>query len=460
MNVSLKNNDAVSGILKVEIEKNDYAELIDKNLHKLRQKVDMPGFRKGMVPFSIVKKLYGKHAMAEEVNKLVLEKLSSYIFDHDLKILGEPIPNETEQQTIDYDTDENFEFCFDVAFSPDVTVNLTKEDTLNYYQVRIDEAMINAQVNTYLNSYGTYDKSEKVETESLVKGIVTELGDDGEPAADGLLIEEALLMPFYIKDKEEQEKFIGASPEHKIVFNPHKAYEGAEAEIASFLQIDREKAKEIKGDFTFEIKEITCYRPAEPNREFFDRIFGPDVVGDEAAFREKIKDALAEQFASDSDYIFKLDIRYLLLKKAGKVTFAEDILKRCLLFVDKDNITKENVDEKYPKVAEDLTYHLAKEKLVGEYGIKVGEGDIKACGKRTAQAQYAQYYGLLSVPDNILEDHVKELLQQKDTVKALVNVVINEKLSALIKDLITVTVREVTAEELSEISKEHKNKNL
>ncbi|MDR0348108.1 MAG: trigger factor [Tannerella sp.] len=457
MNVSLKNNDAVSGILKVEIEKSDYAELLDKNLHKLRRKVDMPGFRKGMVPLSIVKKLYGKHAMAEEINKLVMEKLSSYIFDHDLKILGEPIPHGTEQKTIDYDTDENFEFYFDVAFSPDIAVELTKTDTLNYYQVRIDDAMIDKQVESYLKYFGSYDTADNVEAEDMVKGIVAEL-EDGQPKAGGILIEDVVLMPLYMKDKTEQEKFIGASPDHTIVFNPYNAYEGAESEIASFLQIDREKVKDTKGDFTFKIKEITRHKPAELNQELFDRIFGSDVVKDEAVFRDKIKEFLTEQFVPDSDYVFRMDMRAMLLKKAGEVTFAEEILKRWLLLVDNDKPTREKVDEDYPKVAEDLTYHLIKEKLARDHEIKVGKEDLEACGKRMVQAQFAQY-GMLSVPDDVLANYVKDLLKKQDTVKNLVNVVIDEKLSVWIKEQITVTVQEVTVEELSEISKELKNKN-
>jgi trigger factor len=452
MNVSLKNNDAVSGILKVEIEKNDYAELLDKNLHKLRQKVNMPGFRKGMVPLGIVKKLYGKHAMVEEINKLVSEKVSSYIFDHDLKILGEPIPNETEQKTIDYETDENFEFCFDIAFSPDIAVELTKEDALNYYQVKIDDEMIDKQIDSYLKNYGSYDTADQVEAEDLVKGIVAEL-EDGEPKDGGILIEEAVLMPFYMKDKAEQEKFIGAAPDQKIVFNPYNAYEGAEVEIASFLRIDKDKVKDTKGDFSFEIKEITRHKPAEPNQELFDRIFGPDAVKDEATFREKMKEFLTEQFVPNSDAIFRRDMRAMLLKKAGEVTFAEDILKRWLLLADKDKTTKEKVDEDYPKVAEDLTYHLVKEKLVRDHEIKVEESDIEAYGKRMAKEQFA-HYGMLAVPDNVLENYVKDMLKKQDTVNDLVNIVITEKLSAWIKEQITVTDQEVTTEELSKIFNE------
>ncbi|MDR1222833.1 MAG: trigger factor [Tannerella sp.] len=450
MDVSLKNSDAVSSIIKVKIEKDDYAALVDKNLHKLRQKVNMPGFRKGMVPLNIVKKLYGKYALAEEVNKLVSENLLSYIREQGLGILGEPIPNETEQKTIDFDTDENFEFYFDVAVSSDIDIQLTKKDKLNYYQIKVDDELIEKQVDSYRKHYGSYDSVEQVEADDLVKGIAVEL-EDGAPKPGGLIVEDASLMPSYIKSKMEQEKFVGAQPGSIIVFNPYEANNGAEAEIAAFLRIDKAQATEMKNDFTFEIKEITRYKPAELNQEFYDRVFGPDVVMDEATFRNEIKDYLAEQLAPESEYKFMEDVRTLLLKKAGNVVFAEDILKRWLL-LSNEKTTKEQVDDEYPKVVEDMTYYLVKEKIVKNNIIMEWE-DLEAMAKRITQAQFAQY-GILSVPDDVLEKYAKDMLNKQETAKKLVNRVIEEKLSAWIKSNITVTVKEVTVEEFGKVLEE------
>jgi trigger factor len=451
MNVSLKNNDAVSGVLKVEIEKNDYADLVDKNLQKLRKQVNMPGFRKGMVPFSIVKKLYGKHAVAEEVNKLVLEKLRAYIRDNDVKVLGEPILKESEQMLVDFDTDENMEFCFDVALSPEIGFKLTKEDKITYYQTIVDDAMVDEQIDSYCKNLGSYDKVDKVEETDLVKGVVAEL-ESGEPKAGGILVEEAVLMPSYLKEETEQKKFIGAELNSKIVFNPYKAYNGVEVEIASFLKIDEEKVKETKSDFAFEINEITRYKPAELNQEFFDRIYGQDVVKDEAEFRNKVRETLSRQFLSESDYRFMQDVRVFLVRKVDDVAFAEDILKRWL-FLANDKTTREQVDNDYPKVIEDLKYHFAKDKLVEENNVKVEAEEVEAYARRLVKVQFAQY-GLTSIPDDLLEDYTKEMLGKEDTVRNLVNRILNEKISSLVKKMITVEVKEVTAEEFGKIEEE------
>ena len=451
MNVSLQNNGAVSGVLKVDIEKNDYAEQLSKNLQKLRQQVNMPGFRKGMVPIGIVKKLYGKQAMAEEVNKLVSEKLFSYIRENNIKVLGEPIPNETEQKEINFDTDENFEFCFDIALSPEIDIKLTKKDKLTLYHITIDDEAIDKQIDSYRRNYGEYDKADEVEGEDLVKGTIVEL-EDGAPKSAGIFIEDAVLMPSYMKGKMEQKKFLGAKLESKIVFNPYKAYKGAEAELASFLRISKDEVKDMKSDFSFEIKEITRHKSAELNQEFFDRIFGPDVVKSETEFREKIKEYLAEQFEPQCEYKFMNDVRVMLTHKAGDVTFAEDILKRWLLMSD-EKATKEAVDNDYPKVVEDLKYHLAKEKLVKENDIKVEKEEIEEFGKRVAKAQFAQY-GMLSAPDDVLDNYVKDMMKKQETVNNIVDRVIDEKLSVLMKNITTVKEEEITFEEFGKIMEE------
>jgi len=453
MNVSFKSNDAISGILKIDIEKNDYAEQLSKNLQKLRQKVNMPGFRKGMVPVGMVKKLYGKQAMAEEVNNLVSEKLFSYIRDNDIKILGEPIPSETEQKAINFDTDEDFEFCFDIALAPEIDVNLTKKDKLTFYTINVDDEIVNKQVDSYCKNFGSYDKADKVEEEDLVKGTIVEL-ENGEPKPGGIFIEDSVLMPSYMKGKMEQKKFIGAKPGDKIVFNPNKAHKGAEAELSSFLKISKDEVKSMKSDFTFEIKEITRHKGAELNQDLFDRVFGQDAVKDEAAFRSKVKESLAEQFAPESDYKLIKDMRDMLISKVGNVTFADDILKRWLLIAN-DKSTKEDIDRDFPKVIEDLEYHLIKEKIVKDNELKVEKEDIEALGRRVARSQFAQY-GMMSVPDDVLDNYVKDMLSKQETVNNIVDRVIDEKLSIYIKGVVTIEEKAVTVEEFGKILEEQK----
>ena len=448
MNVSLNNIDATKGIVKLEIVKADYAEKVEKSLKSFRQKANVPGFRKGMVPMGMVKKMYGKHVLVEEVNKLVSEGLYNYIRENNVNILGEPLPNETEQKEINFDTQEEFEFCFDVALAPEIHIELSKADKLPYYQANIDEEMVNKQVQAYQANFGNYDQVDDVEEKDLVKGRVAEL-ENGSPKEGGIVVENAVLMPMYIKDEAEKAKFIGANKNSVVVFNPNKAYEGAEAEIASFLKVDKEAVAGITGDFSFEIQEVTRHKNAELNQELFNKVFGEGVVNSEEEFKNKIREALAEQFAPQSDYKFLIDARDLLVAKAGEMAFAEDLLKRWLLVANEKN-TKEKIDEDYPKIIEDLKYHLIKENLVKSNGLKVEDADIEEFAKRVAKAQFAQY-GMLSVPEDVLANYAKDILKNKQTLQNVIDRAVEEKLAAWLKEQVELDVKEISADEFNKL---------
>ena len=448
MNVSLKNTDATRGVLTLEIVKADYAEQVEKNLRGIRQKANFPGFRKGMVPMGMVKKMFGKSALAEEVNKLISENITAYIRDNHLHILGEPLPSETEQTKVDFDTQEDFEFCFDVALAPEINIELSKADKLPYYQIKIDDEMVNKQLEAYQANFGTYKEVEDVEEKDLVKGTLAEL-ENGTPKENGIVVEDAVLMPMYVKEETEKAKFVGAKKHSVVVFNPHKAYEGAEAEIASFLKIDKEQVAAHTGDFSFEIKEVTRHANAELNQELFDKVFGKDVVTSEEEFKNKIREALAEQFTPQSDFKFLTDARDLLVQKAGELSFADDLLKRWLLAADEKN-TKEKIDEEYPHIVEDLTYQLIREKLVVDNGLKVENADLEDFAKRVAKAQFAQY-GMLSVPEDVLGNYAKDLLKNKQTFQNIFNRAMEEKMAGWLKEQIELDVKEVTLDEYNKL---------
>lgn len=448
MNVSLINNDSVRGLIKLEIVKSDYEAAVEKSLRSFRQKANVPGFRKGMVPMGMVKKMYGKQALLEEVNRLVSDNLFKYIRENNLNILGEPLASEAEPSALDFDKDEDFVFNFDVALAPEININMSKEDTLPYYEVKIDDDMLNKQVEAYTANFGTYEAGEEVEEKDLVKGTVAEL-ENGTPKEGGVVVENAVLMPMYIKDEAEKAKFIGSKVNTVVVFNPNKAYEGAEAEIASFLHVEKEKVAELTGDFSFEIKEISRHKNAELNQELFDKVFGESVVTSEEEFRNKIREALAEQFTPQCDFKFLSDAREVLVKKAGELKFADDILKRWLLVANEKN-TAENIENDYPHIIEDLTYHLIKESLVKANGLKVQDADIEEFAKRVAKAQFAQY-GMLSVPEDALENYAKEMLKNKQTLQNILDRAVEEKLAAWLKEQVTIDKKEVTADEFAKM---------
>ncbi|GHU87913.1 trigger factor [Bacteroidia bacterium] len=449
MNITLNNIDPVNAVLKMEVVKADYAEEVEKTLRNLRQKAAIPGFRVGKVPVSVVRKMYGKSALVEQVNKVVSNNLYDYIRNNNLNILGEPLPNETEQKDIDFDNQEDFEFFFDLGLAPEMKAKVTKKDKLAYYSILVDDDLVDKQINNYKASYGNYTQVKKVEDKDMVKGLFVELDENAQPKENGIRIEEAVMMPSYIKDETEKKKFMGAKKNTVITFNPSKAYEGSEVELSSLMKIKKEEVKDHTSDFTFEIAEITRYKEAEVNQDLFDKVFEAGTVKTEDEFRQKVREMIAVQYAPDSDYKFLLDSRKLLKKKAGKVEFPDTFLKRWLISSDTGR-TPESLETDYPKIIEDLEFHLIKEKLVKEQGIKVEESDLTEYAKRAVRAQFAQY-GIPNAPDDILDGYAKDMLKKEETVRNLIDRIIEDKLTGWLKEAVTLEPKEVTVDEFRKL---------
>ena len=447
MNVSLENIDKVSGLLTVKIEKADYQEQVNKSLKTLRQKAQIPGFRKGMVPMSLVQKMYRKSVMAEEVNKLLSNEIYGYIKEQNLNILGEPMPNEEKQPEIDFDAMEDFEFIFDIALAPEFEVKVTGNDEVDYYTVDVTDEMVDNQIKNYTQRNGKYEKVESYEEKDMLKGLIAELDENGSTKEGGIQVEEAVVMPAYIKDEAQKALFNGAKINDVLVFNPNKAYEGHEAEIASLLHIDKANVASIVADFSFQVTEITRFVDGELNQELFDQVFGEGVVKTEEEFRAKVKETIASQFVADSDYKFLIDAREMLIKQIGELEFPDALLKRFMLQQNSEK-GEEFVNENYEKSIEELTWHLIKERLAKEYELRVEQEDVIGMAKEMTKAQFAQY-GMLTIPNDILDNYAKEMIGKRENIDNIVNRVLDMKLAKQLKDKVKLTHKTVSVEEFN-----------
>ena len=449
MNVSFQNIDKVSGLLTVKLEKADYQEKVDKSLKTFRQKAQIPGFRKGMVPMSLVKKMYGKSVIAEEVNKLLSEKVYDYIKSNNVNMLGEPLPNEEKQQVIDFDTMEEFEFVFDIALAPEFKAEVSNTDKVDYHTIEVTDEMVENQVKAYTQRNGKYDQVSAYEDNDMLKGLIAELDENGNTKEGGIQVEGAVLMPSYMKNDEQKAIFANAKVNDVLVFNPNAAYDGHDAEIASLLKIEKEAAAEMKSNFSFQVEEITRFVPGDLNQELFDQVFGKDAVKTEEEFRAKVKEGIAAQFVADSDYKFLIDARKMLMEKVGKLEFPDALLKRIMLLNNKEK-GEEFVAENYEKSVEELTWHLIKEQLVKDNEIKVEQEDVINMAKDATKAQFAQY-GMMTVPEDILENYAQEMLKKKENVDGLVGRVVEAKLATALKAKVTLNNKTVSMEEFNKM---------
>lgn len=446
MNISLQNVDKVSAVLTVQIEKADYQEKVEKTLKKLRQNVNMPGFRKGMVPMTLLKKQYGMSVLVEEVDKLMQEKVNEYIRENKVDMLGAPLPKESN---VDFANDENFEFSFDIALAPEFTVDLSAADTIDYYDINVTDEMVDQQVKLYTQRTAKYEKVEDYQDNDLLKGLLAELDENGNTKEGGIQVEGAVMMPTYMKNDDQKAVFNGAKVNTVLVFNPSVAFDNNEAELSSLLKIKKEEVGAHTGNFSFQIEEITRMIPGDLNQELFDQVLGEGKAHSEEEFRAQIKETIAKQYEADSDYKFLIDVRSYVSGKIGKLQFADELMKRIMLENNKDK-GEEFVSEHYEKSLEELTWHLIKEKLVAANGIKIEQADINEMAKEATRAQFAQY-GMINVPDELLDNYSKEMLKKRESVEALVNRAVESKLAEALKAQVTLNHKAVSAEEFNKM---------
>ena len=447
MNISLQNVDNVSAVLTVQIEKADYQENVEKALKTLRQRVNMPGFRKGMVPMGIIRKQYGSSVLVEEVDKLMQEKVNNYIRENKVNMLGMPLPKENDR--VDFKTDENFEFSFDIALAPDFNIEFSNNDVIDYYDIDVTDEMVEQQIKMYTQRTAKYEKVEEYQDGDMLKGLLAELDENGVTKEGGIQVEHAVMMPDYMKNDDQKAIFTAAKVNSVLVFNPSVAFDSNEVELASLLKIRKEDVVNHKGNFSYQIEEITRTIPGELNQELFDQVLGKGKAQNEEEFRAQIKAVIKTQYEADSDYKFLIDVRNNAANKVGKLQFADDLMKRIMLENNKEK-GEEFVSEHYDKSIEELSWHLIKEKLVAAYGIKVEQDDILNMDKEATRAQFAQY-GMINVPDELLENYSKEMMKKRESVESLVNRAVEAKLSEILKEKVTLNHKAISSADFNKM---------
>jgi trigger factor len=451
MKVTFENPDKVNGLMTITVEEADFKENVEKTLKNYRKKANIPGFRPGQVPMGMIRRQVGTSVKVDEINKLVGQEIYKYVQENNIQMLGDPLPSE-KQQPVDVEKDAPYTFVFDIAVAPEFEIKLNGHDKVDYYTIKVDDKLIDQQVEMYASRGGHYDKVEKYEDNDMLKGDLRELDADGNTKEGGITVEAAIMLPNYIKVDDQKKLFEGCKLGDIITFNPKKAYPENNGEISSLLKISREEAENITADFSFQITEISRYVKADVNQDLFDQVFGKDVVKDEKEFRERIAEGMKAQFAVDSDFRFIYDLRAHCEKKVGKLTYPDALLKRIMLQNNKDK-GEEFVEKNYDLSVKELTWHLIKEQLVRDNNIKVEDADIKEAAKEAARAQFAQY-GMNNVPDEYLENYANDMLKKKEYVDNLVDRSIDRKLTEVMKGVVKLNPKEVTLDEFNKMMEE------
>lgn len=451
MKISFENADKINGLLTLTVEEADYKDKVEKKLKDYRKKANIPGFRPGQAPMGLINRQMGTSVKMDEINKLVGEHIYKYVQDNKIKMLGEPLPSE-KQQAQDLEKPAPYTFVFDIAVAPEFKIELTDKDKVDFYEIKVDDKLIDEQVDMFASRSGSYEKVEEYQDNDMLKGDLHELNADGSTKEGGITVEGAVLMPNYIKVEKEKKRFNGAKPGDVIIFNPKKAYPESDIEISSLLKIKKEEAADVTADFSYQITEITRFMKAPIDQTLFDNIYGKDAVKSVEEFRKKIGDGMTEQLKSNSDYKFLLDLRAYCEKKVGRLKFPDALLKRIMLQNNKDK-DAEFVDKNFDASIKELEWHLIKEQLVAATGIKVEDADVRAAAKLQARIEFSRY-GMSNVPEEYLDNYAAEMLKKREAVDGFVDRAVDYKLTEALKKVVKLNVKKVSLDEFNKMMEE------
>ncbi len=447
MNITEEKIDSQNALLKIKLERNDYSTQYDNALKKYRQQMTLPGFRAGKVPMGMVKQRYGKSLLAEELNKMLNDNIQKYIQENKLQVLGSPIPSESHTDQGDWDNPSDFEFVYELGLAPEMKVEITKKDKFDYHTIKVEDKMLDEQINNIARRYGKMSESKVAEANDMLVGDFVELDEKDEVVPGGVMNQATISLEFI--DKEVQKKFIGKKVEDNVVVDPHKVSRGHE-DLAKMLNMSHEDVHDINTNYKFIIREIKHLEPAELNQEFFDKIFGDGEVKDEKEFRAKITSDLEKGFVADSNRLFKRDITTKLIADYNP-SLPDEFLKKWIRMSNEKPVTAEEVERDYDQYQKGLQWQLIFNQLVEKDEIKVMDIEVIERTKQLMASQYAQY-GMPAPEDEELKQTALRVLENQDESRKVYDMLYDEKLIAYIRETATVKEKPVSYDAFVEMA--------
>ena len=450
MNVNFEQIDAVNGMLTVELKREDFAADVNKEVAQMGVRHPLKGFRPGKAPKSLLMKFYGPSVTADVVDRMVGRAVYDYIRENKLQILGEPLPNEDTK--VDILKDEEMTFKYDLGMAPAIELKLNKRINVPYYNIEVTDQMIDDAIAHDRKRLGTLVDGEESDKESMLRGSMAELDEQGNDKENGIKVERTVISPRYMADDDEAAKFVGVKVGDTFTFNPHKAYNGNTAELSGLLNVDRADA-DVKSDFRITIEEIKVNKYAEMNEEFFKGVLGTETdVKDEAAFREAMRNMIAKANIPESNYRFTVDAQRILTEKAGEMPLPEEFLKR-FLKLRREQDEKQNVevtDEEAQNMFKQLRWQLVKDHLAQALEIKVEKEDIDTAAFIFAQQQLSQY-GIYNAPEDLIKQQAERFMQDDRARDAIQEHALDNKFYAAVKEAVKVNEKSISVEDFRKL---------
>ncbi len=437
MNVTHIQPDALNYLLTIEIAPEDYAEPLRKRLNEYKRKADIKGFRKGMAPLQLIQRMYGDQALYESVNGLVGDSIDKFVTDNKVRVLGEPMPAEDQPQ-LSWKAGESFTFKFDIAQTPELNIEVGKDDKIPYYEINITAAEKKAQKEQLLQQYGSLQEGKKAGEQDY---IVADIENEGHKA-EGVYVSVSHVA------EEARGAFLGKKAGDKFQVDVNAAFTN-ETDRAAMLKVEKDKLSGLDPMFTFTVVNVKTYVAAEENQETYDKIFGEGQVTTPEQFEQKIEERIKASHEQEANYRFGADVRKYFVQKA-KLELPEAFLKRWLVYANEGKFTAEQVEKEFPAFLEDFKWQLVRGSLMQKFGLKVSKEDLQAAAESFVAYQYAMY-GMAGVPENIIKSSAENVLQDQNQLRRLEEQCEDNLTIAKVREEVTLQTKKISQDKFREL---------
>ncbi len=451
MNIVQENIDTLNAVLKVQLKPEDYKKQVDEAIRKYKKRVSMPGFRPGHVPESLVRKMYGKSLLADELNRIVADSVDKFITENNLQVLGNPLPKPENDMDINWDHPSDFEFSFEMALAPVVNLSLPPAHAFTAYEIQVEEKAIDEEIDKLAKRYGNYTSPEMTDGECSVYGTFRELDAAGALVENGHS-NQAFMMISKIADETVRNNFTGKKSGDVIVFNPVTSIR-AEDEVKYLLGVKEGNINDYSKDFAFTIERINKVEKAEFNQAFFDQVYGEGAVTDLAGFREKIRSEIAQGYGYESDNALRHELEDVLLREAN-LDLPDEFLKRWLKHSN-DKITDEQLAKEYHQYARDLKWRLIENKIYADQQIQISREEIESFARNMIIDQYLRYGQAHMLDEEKLKELTERYLKNQDSLQRTIENLSGRKVFDYLNQIVTKDVKKVSHDEFVEIMSRH-----
>ena len=440
MKITREQREVGTSVLKVLVNEQDYSEAVDKMLREYKRKANIPGFRPGMVPMGVVRKMYGKGAIAEQSYKIASNSVFEYLQKEGIDYVGDVIPSD-EQGDFDFENNTEHEFMFEIGEAPKIEVALSKEDKLTYNKIAADEQMVEGYKDNYLRRYGRL-----VEVETVAKDeALTVVLDNGD-----IQVDDAYVGLISMSD-EERAAFLGKKVGDKMEVDVNELYKSA-SQRASILKVKEEELESINPKFTLEIKQIRQFANPELNEEFFKMAFPAGNITSEEELNKFLAAEIETELGREADYLFTISVRNFLMEKLG-LQMPVEFLKRWLYTINEGKFSMEEIEKDFDGFLKMFTWNYIQKHFIQTYELKVSQEELEAEAKEFAKAQFAQY-GMPSAPEEMITNFAKQILENKEQGQKIYEKLYEAKVVEYVKSQVEVVSNSVTAEEFAKLAQE------